>query len=127
MTIEEQVPASRRQRVRMKDVAERCGVSVSTVSLVLAGDERIPEATTRKVLQAVKALEYRPSALARALAKRHSKTVGIVLPESGLVENEFFYGAFVQALHSALVPSGFKVLLETATETFLERRYYLRI
>ena len=65
-------------------------ISISTVSLVLSGDPRIPEDTARLVLQTVKAMEYRPSVLARSLARRSSRTIGVILPEFAFTRNKPF-------------------------------------
>jgi DNA-binding LacI/PurR family transcriptional regulator len=120
-------PLNSRKRVRMRDVANRCGVSISTVSLVLSGDARIPEDTARKVLQAVKAMEYRPSVLARSLARRISRTIGVILPEFGFVRNKPFYYQALQGIHSQTQPAGYKMVVEAANRVFLARRYYLRL
>lgn len=116
-----------RIRVRMRDVASRCGVSISTVSLVLSGDTRIPEDTARRVLQAVKAMEYRPSVLARSLARRTSRTIAVILPETAFQRNTPYYYHALQGIHSQTQPAGYKMLVEAANRVFLARRYYLRM
>jgi LacI family transcriptional regulator len=120
-------PTSSKKRVRMRDVAVRCGVSISTVSLVLSGDARIPEDTARRVLQAVKAMEYRPSVLARSLARRISRTIGVILPEDAFTRNKAFYYEALQGIHAHTQPAGFKMVVEAANRVFLARRYYLRL
>jgi DNA-binding LacI/PurR family transcriptional regulator len=124
------MPASligQKRRVRMRDVATRCGVSISTVSLVLSGDARIPEDTARKVLQTVKAMEYRPSVLARSLARKGSRTIAVILHESAFAVNQPFYYQALEGIHDQTQPSGYKMLVEAATRAFLDRRYYLRL
>ncbi|OVE76303.1 hypothetical protein BVX98_06275 [bacterium F11] len=111
----------------MRDVATRCGVSISTVSLVLSGDARIPEDTTRRVLQAVKAMEYRPSVVARNLARRSSRTIGVILPEFALTRNQPFFYQAIQGIHSQTQSAGYKIIVEAANPSFLERRYYHRL
>ncbi len=120
-------PMPNRNRVRMRDVATRCGVSISTVSLVLSGDVRIPEDTARRVLQAVKAMEYRPSVLARSLARRTSRTIAVILPEFAFQRNKPFYYQALQGIHSQTQPAGYKMVVEAANKVFLARRYYLRM
>ncbi len=120
-------PSPNQNRVRMSDVASRCGVSISTVSLVLSGDPRIPEDTARRVLQAVKAMEYRPSVLARSLARRTSRTIAVILPEFAFQKNTPFYYQALQGIHSQTQPAGYKMLVEAANRVFLARRYYLRM
>ncbi|MGC8666937.1 MAG: LacI family DNA-binding transcriptional regulator [Chthonomonadales bacterium] len=63
----------------LKDVADMVGVSQATVSYVLNGkaEARISEATRRRVLEAAAQLRYRPNALAVAMARGQSRTIGI--------------------------------------------------
>ena len=46
--------------VTLKDVAERANVAVSTASYALNNDQRIPQATKQRVLQAAQELGYTP-------------------------------------------------------------------
>ncbi|WP_375390175.1 substrate-binding domain-containing protein [uncultured Amnibacterium sp.] len=61
------------------DVARAAGVSHQTVSRVLNGDATVRAAVREKVDEAITALDYRPSAAARALARRRTQTVGMVV------------------------------------------------
>jgi DNA-binding LacI/PurR family transcriptional regulator len=65
------------------DVARRAGVSAATVSYVIndAPSQTIPAATRERVLEAVRALNYRPSAQARALRRGRSENVLLLLPD----------------------------------------------
>ena len=63
-----------------RDVAERAGVSRSTVSLVL-NDVRtisISEATRKRVIDAARDLRYVPHAAGRALVMRRTRNIGLV-------------------------------------------------
>jgi len=68
--------------VRLKDVADRAGVSVSAVSNILNGytKSRIKLETQERVRQVALEMGYRPSAVARALVRRQTDTLGVVLP-----------------------------------------------
>ena len=61
-------------------VAEKAGVSLSTVSRVLNGKGTVNAKMTEKVKAAAEALAYKPNQNARSLAAKHANTVGIVLP-----------------------------------------------
>src|SRR5512133_2658518 len=66
----------------LRDVAKECGVSVATVSLVLndAPWSRYVAAETKKrVISAARRLGYRPDILARALRKRRSQHLGVLV------------------------------------------------
>lgn len=97
------------------DVAERAGVSVSTVSYVLSGKRRISTETQRKVRRAARALGYQPNAGARALASRQSRILALVMPTP-----EYFSVQvgmeFVHAVTTAARGHGYDILLMTADE-----------
>jgi LacI family transcriptional regulator len=59
------------------DVARLAGVSRSTVSFVLNNTPgiKISEETRRRVLEAVKMLDYKPNAIARSLAKQKTEAI----------------------------------------------------
>ncbi len=65
--------------VTMQDVADRAGVSKSTVSRVLSGKVALSRATCDKVNAAIAELGFRPNTLAQALANQTSNTVGLVV------------------------------------------------
>jgi LacI family transcriptional regulator len=66
-------------RVTIREVAERAGVSVATVSRVLSGNYSVPPATRTRVLRAARALDYVANAHARALVGGGRKMVAVVL------------------------------------------------
>lgn len=68
-----------RERVTIREVAERAGVSVATVSRVLSGNYPVPPATRARVLRAARALDYVANAHARALVGGGRKMVAVVL------------------------------------------------
>lgn len=70
------------RRATSKDVAATAGVSRSTVSQILNGDDRFPEETRARVLAAAKALHYRPSRAGRALVTGLSDIIVVVVPNA---------------------------------------------
>lgn len=72
-------PAGGGRRSTIREVADRAGVSVATVSRILAGSYPASPATRSKVMRAAKELDYVANAHARALAGTPSKSVAIVL------------------------------------------------
>ncbi len=67
--------------VSIREVAQEAGVSISTVSRVLSGGAPVSEEMREKVLQAVSKLNYRPNLVARALKRRQTRTLGLVVPD----------------------------------------------
>jgi LacI family transcriptional regulator len=68
--------------VTLRDVAERAGVSITTVSRILNGRETgvpIRDATRERILLAASELGYRPNMLARALRGSRSWLLGVII------------------------------------------------
>lgn len=61
------------------DVAKRAGVGVSTVSKVMNNYDNISESTRKKVMDAVKELNYVPNSIASALSSKSSRRVALVV------------------------------------------------
>ncbi len=66
-------------RTTLKDVAHRAGVSVPTVSRVIAGNYPVATATKRRVERALRELDYVANTHARALRGQGTKTVAFIL------------------------------------------------
>lgn len=79
-------------------VAEKAGVSLSTVSRVLNGLKTVNPALREKVERAVKELNYSPSSVARSLATNRTDSVGILVSEL----HTPFFGEMMQAIETTL-------------------------
>lgn len=79
-------------RYTMKEIANKVGVSQSTVSRVISGDPRISIKTREKVEEVIKELDFYPNSSARNLVIGKSNTIGIVIDtnEEGQFSNTFF-------------------------------------
>lgn len=89
------------------DVAKRAGVSSTTVSHVLNNTRFVSDETRKQVEQAIEDLNYRPNALARSLRRGDTKTIGLIVPDSG---NPFFaeVGHFIEI---TAFKAGYNVIL----------------
>ncbi len=63
----------------ISDVAERAKVSKTLVSRVLNNRTGVGEASRKRILEAIKELNYRPNELARSLVLQKTQTIGIVI------------------------------------------------
>lgn len=114
--------------VTMKDIAQECGVSVSTVSRVLSGNVLISPDTSRLVLKAAESLGYMPDMTARTLKTNRSDMIGILF-DARLTHP--FFSAVIDSVRNYAEEAGFDVLLLSRvkkdgqtdyTETALSRR-----
>lgn len=91
----------------MRDVAERAGVSVSTVSHVINNTRAVSDDTRRSVLESMRALGYKPNALARSLRRQQTHSIGMIVPDSA---NPFF-AEVARAIEDASFAANYSVIL----------------
>ncbi|HEY8531534.1 MAG TPA: LacI family DNA-binding transcriptional regulator [Limnochorda sp.] len=105
------------------DVARLAQVSKSTVSRVLNGDPGVAPETARRVLEAAKALRYRPNHIARSLVKRQTRTLGLVIPDQ---RNPFYALASWAAEHEAY-GRGYSVIVGNTDNDPSKETSYLQL
>lgn len=106
-------------------VAERAGVSRTTVSFVLNArvGSGIPDATRARVLAAARELGYVPSAAARTLASGRTRTVGFVVCEARHLLTDAFLPQAIFTLTEVAHARGFRVLVEAIDDPRRPRAY----
>ncbi|HMP72997.1 MAG TPA: LacI family DNA-binding transcriptional regulator [Kiritimatiellia bacterium] len=114
-------------RTTIKDIARECGVSLSTVSLVLNNNPRISEATRQKVLESVQKHEYQPNTFARSLASQSSRSLSVVVPHLNNVFADTYFGEIVSGIYEHATKLGYKVLLEMANQKFVSSKEYINL
>ncbi|MFF9364913.1 LacI family DNA-binding transcriptional regulator [Streptomyces griseoluteus] len=95
-------------RVSLKDVAERAGVSVKTVSNVVNDYPHVTPAMRARVQSAIDELGYRPNLTARHLRKGRTGIIGLAVPELG---NSYF-AELAGAVIDAAAQHEYTVLLD---------------
>src|SRR3954471_17725857 len=90
----------------IRTVAARAGVSKSLVSLVLQNSPRVSDAKRQGGVGAVAELGYRPDPVARSLAQRRTRTVGVVIDD---LSNPW-YVALLDGLRPVLHAHGLRPL-----------------
>ncbi|GAA3908946.1 MULTISPECIES: ribose operon transcriptional repressor RbsR [Gibbsiella] len=112
----------------MKDVARLAGVSTSTVSHVINNNRFVSDGVRNKVMAAVEQLNYAPSALARSLKIKQTRTIGMLVTSS----NNPFYAEVVRGVERSCYERGYSLILcnteedmarmHRSMETLLQKR-----
>lgn len=107
--------------ITIKDVARRANVSPATVSRVINNNGYVSEQTRKRVNEAIQALNFRPSAVARTLYSKTSKMISLVLPN---ITNPFF-PELAKAVESTAFKNGYTVILcDTDGNVDKEKKYF---
>ena len=85
-------------KIRIKDIAERAGVSVGTVDRVLHERPNVSKTAREKVEKALKEMDYQPNAYASALAYNKNYTFVCLLPQHS---SEAYWEEVEQGLQAA--------------------------
>ncbi len=116
-----------RKRVTSKDVAEKVGVSRTTVSLVLNNVEgiQIRQETRQKVIDAAKELGYVPDATAQALVSRLTKAIGLVLTRSQHhISTDAFLPKIISGLLTTAKKHNIRILIDWVETEHQESAYF---
>ncbi|HTX72867.1 MAG TPA: LacI family DNA-binding transcriptional regulator [Rectinemataceae bacterium] len=114
---------SAKRKATIRDVAERAGVSISTVSHVVNKTRHVEEPTRDRILSAIGDLDYRPNQFARGLRGGKTATLGLIISD---IREEFF-SAITKTIESAANERGYTVILCDSEEDVEKERLYLEI
>ncbi|MFZ7946358.1 LacI family DNA-binding transcriptional regulator [Neobacillus sp. 19] len=107
-------------KITIYDVAEKAGVSISTVSRVINNSGRVSEKTKQKVLNIIREMGYQSGVVATALTGTQNVTVGIIIPN---IESPL-YTEIVNKANRIGMTQGFNLLIcNTDNNLDLEERY----
>ena len=116
----------------IKDIAEKCGLSVSTVSKALNNYSDISEATRRRVVEVAESYGYFPNSFARALKINRTHNIGVLFADeahSGLKQE--YFAAVLDAFKTEAEKNSYDITfinhninLRTHPMTYLEHCRY---
>lgn len=109
--------------VTIKEVAEKAGVSITTVSHVVNETRYVSDELTEKVYEAMRDLRYRPNIVARSLRSGQTKTIGLILPD---ISNPFF-AEFSRKIEDKGFTFGYNVILCNADEDDAKQQRYIDV
>ena len=94
--------------VRLKDIAQACGVSTATVSRALNGVPCISKEQTELIRRTAKEMGYCPNAAARTLKTSRSNNIGILYEDR--LDHEYF-SSLLNALRREAELGGYDLTL----------------
>lgn len=95
--------------VTIKDIAARCGVSISTVSNVLNGKtKKVSKEVADKIHEVVEQTGYRPNVLAKSLRATSTKTIGVIVEDLIL----FSTSPIIEGIMQCCEEQGYSVVIE---------------
>ncbi|HLP18046.1 MAG TPA: LacI family DNA-binding transcriptional regulator [Bacteroidota bacterium] len=93
--------------ITISEIAKLANVSKSAVSIVLNSKPGISEKTRSKILDIIKQYNYRPSHIAKSLAAKETKSIGLIIKE---IDNPYF-AKVMKGVYDACAQLGYSVLL----------------
>ncbi|GAB4495502.1 MAG: LacI family DNA-binding transcriptional regulator [Anaerolineales bacterium] len=96
----------------LEDIARLSGVSRSTVSRVVNGDENVSPATRERVLNVIQQHNYQPNPAARRLAAGRTHTLGLVIADrTGTAFSNPYFSPIIQGVSNACNQQEYSLML----------------
>ncbi|MBL8134273.1 MAG: LacI family DNA-binding transcriptional regulator [Anaerolineae bacterium] len=104
--------------MNLEDIAEKAGVSRSTVSRVINNERYVSEKVRQRVLQVIAEENFRPNPAARTLVTRRSGIIGTAIPQTTNVffGDNSYYPMLLQGVAEAVNQRDYALLLYLAEE-----------
>ena len=109
------------KRPTIGDVAQRAGVSTTTVSHVINNTRFVEEETRQRVLQAIADLGYRPSIIARSLTTNRTQIIGVIVSDA----SNHFFAEMLQGIEDVVRPANYGLIVCNTAETLEREGHYL--
>jgi DNA-binding LacI/PurR family transcriptional regulator len=102
---------------RLSDIAKRAGVSIAAVSIALNKSEskRVSDDRRKKIIRIAEEMGYAPNELARALAERRTRLLGLVVPMRDPIFFNQFIAQALSGIQSTLMRRGYNLLIFSPT------------
>lgn len=107
----------------IKDIAQRSGAGITTVSRVINNSGYVADATRARVEKAIKELGYRPNASARMMRSGRSNLIGILVPS---IKVDFF-ARLAHRLEQALFSKDYQTLICSTAEDINHESEYINM
>ena len=102
------------KNLTLKDLAQKLGLSTSTVSRALQNNPAISDDTRLRVNKFAKKIGYYPDALAKSLKNKKSYTIGVIVPEI----SHFFFSSVIDGIEDVTYKDGYTIMVTKSNEDF---------
>lgn len=109
--------------VTINDIAKAANVSPSTVSRTIANNPRISKKTRERILKLMEEMNYHPNMIARSLANKSTKIIGVVV--TGSTEKAFqhpFFPEILSGIASIAYKNKYKILISSVNSATEEKK-----
>jgi len=107
----------------IKDVANKAGVSVATVSHVINDTRYVSSELTERVNEAMDEIGYHPNAVARSLKTNKTQTIGLIASD---LSNPFF-STLLRGVEDRALEEDYSVIVCNTDETLDKERLYIDV
>ncbi|MFR2755412.1 MAG: LacI family DNA-binding transcriptional regulator [Eisenbergiella massiliensis] len=94
--------------VTLKEIAQECNVSATTVSNILNGKPKVSEETRLKVLEVVKKRGYQPNYIAQGLRNQKTRMIGIIAEDIA----QFGTPGIIESIMAFCEENGYRTIVQ---------------
>jgi LacI family transcriptional regulator len=114
--------------VTLKDIAQKVGFSITTVSRALGGYDDVAAETRQLIIRTAEEMGYYPNIMARRLQKQRTDTLGFIIPTFGPRFSDPFFSELLTGMGNEAASHDFDLLVSTRPpDTPEEARAYERL
>jgi len=114
-------------QITLKDIAQKSGYSVTTVSRALAGYSDVNEQTRQHIQGIASGLGYHPNLLARQFRNQRTHTLGLIIPAHDYTFSTGFYSQLMLGIGDAASVEHYDLLISTQEPGDNEMAAYRRM
>lgn len=105
------------QPTTMKDIAEKFGVSIATVSRALSGSKRVSEEKRNAICRYAREHDFYPNDIAKSLRNsRHKpiRIIGVIVPEF----THYYFSSVLTGIEEAATERDYRIIVATSRESY---------
>jgi LacI family transcriptional regulator len=100
------------KNIRLEDIAKRLNLSKVSISKALRDHPDISIKTRKKIKKAAKEMGYHPNQVARSLASKKTRIIGVIVPKIA----HFFFSYVIEGIYNAVIENDYDVILGVSLE-----------